>query len=100
MGVGNGSVPGLPRAPSERPSTRAALVHIRLDFWVNYNPSATFGEDECCWQGAAFDFPAQSPAEPFGIARRRGTHWFRVAQQDEGPCSGTAVALESLYLIC
>lgn len=70
MGVGNGSVPGLPTAPSERPSTRAPLVHIRLDFWVNYNPSATFGEDECCWQGAAVDFSAQSPAEPLGIARR------------------------------
>lgn len=71
MGVGNGG--GLPAAPSEPPSTRAALVHIRLHFWVNCNPSATFGEDECCWQGAAVDVPAQSPAEPLGKACRHGT---------------------------
>lgn len=91
----NGRDAGRPMAPSERPWTRATLIWQH--FWVNHNPSAAFGENECCWQEAAVDISAQSPAEPLGEVRRRGTLWFRVAQPNEGPCSGMTV---THWLLC
>lgn len=66
-----------------------------MHFFVNYNPSTAFGEDECCWQEAVVDFSAQSQAEPLGMVRRHGTLWFCVAQQNECPCSSTIVAFQS-----